>query len=123
MFRFQLLSSNLICIQDPQLASPETLSPPTTTSTVTAAGTAAVGYAWGMLSSMNKMIGSQLSMLQGTPPPPPKILDEALENRYNYTINLLQALSSATTKLGNLIEIDSKRYHELSRIGYYFKQV
>lgn len=97
--------------------------PPTTASTVSAASTAAVGYAWGMLSSMNKMIGSQLSMFQNSPPPPPKILDEALENRYNYTINLLQALAAATIKLGNLIDIDSKRYHELSRIGHYLKQV
>ena len=96
-----------------------------TTSTVSAASTAAAGYAWGMLSSMNKMIGlnSQLSLFSSSSLPPPKILDEVLENRYNYTMILLQALASATTKIGNLIDIDQKRYHELSRISHYLKQV
>jgi hypothetical protein len=76
-----------------------------------------------MLSSMNKMMGLSSQLFPSSTLPPPKILDEVLENRYNYTIILLQALASATTKIGNLIDIDHKRYHELSRIGHYLKQV
>jgi hypothetical protein len=78
-----------------------------------------------MLSSMNKMMGlsSQISLFPSSSLPPPKILDEVLENRYNHTVTVLQALASATTKIGNLIDIDHKRYHELSRISHYLKQV
>lgn len=95
------------------------------------AGTAAVGYAWNMFTSVNKMIGTQLSMLQSSSSSlstssnqsTKLISDEVLENRYDYLINVLQSLNLATTKMGILIDLDHKRYHELSRIGHYLKQV
>ena len=101
------------------------------------ASTAAVGYAWNVFSSVNKMIGTQLSMLQSSTSLSTSlssssssstqstrvISDEVLENRYDYTIKLLQALNVATTKIGNLIAVDTNRYHELSRIGEHLKLV
>lgn len=106
------------------------MSSRSSTNSMTVASTAAVGYAWNMFTSVNKMIGTQLSLLQSastssttTPQPPKVVSDEILEARYDHTINLLQAINTATTKIGILIDIDTKRYHELSRIGHYLKQV
>lgn len=104
---------------------------------MTIAGTAAVGYAWNMFTSVNKMIGTQLSMLQSSSSSSTSlsttsssnnnnslkfISDEVLESRYDYLINVLQSLNLATTKMGIVIDLDHKRYHELSRIGFYLKQ-
>lgn len=89
------------------------------TAQATAIGSAAVGYAWGMWSSVNKILNiPAVTSAKVSVPSDPR-----LEEAFAYTSALLNALASATAKMGVLLDTNRKIHHELSRISHYMRLV
>jgi hypothetical protein len=75
-----------------------------------------------MWSSVNKILHLP-QLIPSKPSPAPLATDEALDRGSDRMEKILKALAKATSAMGVLLDLDSKRYHELSRMGHYLKQV
>jgi hypothetical protein len=89
------------------------------TAQATAVGSAAMGYAWGMWSSVNKILNiPAVTSVNVSVPSDPR-----LEESFVYTSSFLNALAGATVKMGVLLDVNKKICYELSRISHYMRLV
>ena len=85
------------------------------TAAATAVGSAAVGYAWGMWTSVNKMLNIPTITKRHVTTPS----NAQLEESFAYTTGLLHALVTATAKMGTLLDVNKMIHHDLSRASHY----
>ena len=89
------------------------------TAKASAMGSAAADYAWGMWTSVNKVLKIPALV---SPPRAPVPMDPQLEEAFAYSFSLLHALGNATAKMSSLLDVNRKVYFELSKVSQYLRQ-